>query len=190
MLWKGSSCDSRGYLCIYIEGRSVQYVKIIHITADARPKTHRRTYVDQCRALERVGSFGRRFGGGPSTCSWTCLRWIMKWRGDARNYSSWEGQKISCARAGVNMRLWSNTSRISSGLLIFNIMKGAAFKTSHIDFLQIRGRVSQMKAPSLWELKELLHKLFQACDSPCWGYYGKEYSTNLGAQLQLDLNRH
>lgn len=49
--------------------KGVVYVKIIHITADARAKTHRRTYVDQCRALERAGSFGRRFGGGPSTCS-------------------------------------------------------------------------------------------------------------------------
>lgn len=106
-------------------------------------------------------------------------------------------EKVRKFHAQELVSIWDiNISRISCGLLILecvplivNIMKGA-FKTSHLDFLQIRGRVSQMKAPSLWELKELLHKLFQACDSPCWGYYGKEYSTNLGAQLQLDLNRH
>ena len=55
-------------ICAFVL-KGVVYGKIIDITADARAKTHRRTYVDQCRALERAGSFGRRFGGGPSTCS-------------------------------------------------------------------------------------------------------------------------
>lgn len=186
MLWKRFFCDSQGYLCICIEGRSVCKDHTHHSRC---AKTHRRTYVDQCRALERAGSFGRRFGGSPSTCSWTCLRWIMKWRGDARNYFVRRSENFM-RKSWCQYETSSNISRISCGLLIFNIMKGAAFKTSHIDFLQIQGRVSQMKAPSLWELKELLHKPFQACDLPCWGYYGKEYSTNLGAQLQLDLNRH